>query len=191
MKEELNIGWASAAWNTSVASVDDEDDSGWSLITTGDFFTGFHAGDGWYGTIVDWSIALQLKRLKELLVLRCVDLLGFCSIPFGVCSIDLVLWSALLRRRSVLFLGRSLRPPRLMARGLKKTRTTGKWDIIFIFLILLLWRHVSTCQLKSRYQIPKLTSSSIHQSAVYKIGFLTKLKKIFYKSLSYTLQNRF
>ena len=91
MKEGLNIGCASAAWHTSVASVDDEDDSGWSLITTGDFFTGFHAGDGWYGTIVDWSIALQLKRLKELLVLWCVDLLGFCSIPFGVCSIDLVL----------------------------------------------------------------------------------------------------
>ena len=105
MKEELNIGCASAAWHTSVASVDDEDDSGWSLITTGDFFTGFRAGDGWYRTIVDWSIALQLKRLKELLVLRCVDLLGFCSIPFGVCSIDLVLWSALLHRRSVLFLG--------------------------------------------------------------------------------------
>ena len=36
-------------------------------------------------------------------------------------------------------------------------------DIIFIFLILLLWCHVATCQFKSRYQIPKFTSSSIHQ----------------------------
>ena len=63
--------------------------------------------------------------------------------------------------------------PRFMAWGLKKTRTTGsdgttcynrwQWDIIFIFLILLLWCHVATCQLKSRYQIPKFTSSSIHQ----------------------------
>jgi len=94
---------------TSVASVDDEEDAGWSLMTTGDFFTGFGTGGGWYGTIADWSIALQLKRLIELLLLRCVDLLGFCSIPLGLGSITLALWSALLRRRSVLFLGRSLR----------------------------------------------------------------------------------
>jgi len=96
---------------TSVASADDEEDAGWSLMTTGDFLTGFGTGDGWYGTIADWSIALQLKRLIELLLLRWVDLLGFCwSIPLGLGSIPLALWSALLRRRSVvLFLGRSLR----------------------------------------------------------------------------------
>ena len=64
-------------------------------------------------------------------------------------------------------------------------------DIIFIFLILLLWHHLATCQPKSRYQIPKFSSSSIHQSVVYKIVFLTKLKKIFYKSLSHTCKTDF
>ena len=35
------------------------------------------------------------------------------------------------------------------------------------------------CHLKTRYQTPMLTSSPIHQSAVYKNSFLTKLKKYF------------
>ena len=56
----------------------------------------------------------------------------------------------------------------MQAFGSRRTDSTTcynrwQWDIIFIFLILLLWRHLTTCQLKSRYQIPKFTSSSVHQ----------------------------
>ena len=50
---------------------------------------------------------------------------------------------------------------------------------------------IATWQVKTRYQTPMLTSSPIHQSAVYKNSFLTKLKKIFCKPLRHTLENRF
>ena len=48
--------------------------------------------------------------------------------------------------------------PGLMARGLKKTRTDGsngatwKWDIILIFLILLLWGHVVNSNPDTKFQ---------------------------------------
>lgn len=83
---------------TSVASVADEQDGRVPLLGTGHSFTTFGSGDGWYGTIANWSMALQLKRLIEWQLLRCVDRLAFSTIPPP-------LWSALLARRSVLLLG--------------------------------------------------------------------------------------